>query len=93
MLLPEVLAECVFVLESFYKHPRDQIARALRDLISSPESRSNRWSYTERLDRTGMASCTSWTAPSRPLQVLSRMPIATFDAGLKKLGDVEVIVD
>ena len=36
VVLPAVLAECVFVLESFYKHPRGDIASALGRLISSP---------------------------------------------------------
>ena len=36
VVLPAVLAECVFVLESFYGHPRAEIASALGRLISSP---------------------------------------------------------
>jgi len=35
VVLPVVLAECVFVLESFYRHPRTDIASALGRLISS----------------------------------------------------------
>src|SRR6476660_9823627 len=36
VLLPVVLAECVFVLESFYGHACGDIASALGRLISSP---------------------------------------------------------
>jgi predicted nucleic-acid-binding protein len=36
VVLSAVLAECVFVLESFYEHPRLDIASALGTLISSP---------------------------------------------------------
>src|ERR1700735_4788278 len=36
VILPSVLAECVFVLESFYKHPRAEIGRTLAMLIDSP---------------------------------------------------------
>ena len=36
VVLPVVLAECVFVLESFYEHPRGHISSALGRLISSP---------------------------------------------------------
>jgi predicted nucleic-acid-binding protein len=36
VVLPAVLAECVFVLESFYEHPRGDTASALGRLISSP---------------------------------------------------------
>ncbi len=34
VILPAVLAECVFVLESFYEHSRPEIAEALKDLIA-----------------------------------------------------------
>jgi len=36
VVLPVVLAECVFVLESFYKQPRANIAQVLKSLIGSP---------------------------------------------------------
>jgi predicted nucleic-acid-binding protein len=36
VMLPAVLAECVFVLESFYEHRRGDITSALGRLISSP---------------------------------------------------------
>src|SRR5579872_899760 len=36
VVLPAVLAESVFVLESFYEHPRPDIARVLSGLIVSP---------------------------------------------------------
>jgi predicted nucleic-acid-binding protein len=36
LILPEVLAECVLVLASFYEHPQGDIASALGALISSP---------------------------------------------------------
>jgi predicted nucleic-acid-binding protein len=36
VVLPVVLAECVFVLESFYGHARADIASVLVRLISSP---------------------------------------------------------
>ena len=36
VVLPVVLAECAFVLESFYAHSRTNIAMALATLISSP---------------------------------------------------------
>jgi hypothetical protein len=35
VVLPAVLAECVFVLEPFYEHPRGDISSALGRLISS----------------------------------------------------------
>jgi predicted nucleic-acid-binding protein len=36
VVLPPVLAECVFVLESFYGHARADVASVLARLISSP---------------------------------------------------------
>lgn len=36
VLLSPVVAECVFVLESFYKHPRLEISRVLSSLIAGP---------------------------------------------------------
>ena len=36
VVLPAVLAECVFVLESFYEHPRADIARVMSALVGSP---------------------------------------------------------
>src|SRR4051812_16991281 len=36
IILPAVLAECVFVLESFYKHGRSAIASVLSQLLNSP---------------------------------------------------------
>ena len=36
VILSAVLAECVFVLESFYQHPRANIAPVLNTLLSSP---------------------------------------------------------
>lgn len=35
-VLPMVLAEAVFVLTGFYKHPRSKVAEVLSHLISSP---------------------------------------------------------
>jgi len=35
VMLPEVLVECVCVLESFYEHPREHIARVFGELVRS----------------------------------------------------------
>ena len=42
VVLPVVLAECVFVLESFYGHPRAAIASALGGLICQRRGFSDR---------------------------------------------------
>lgn len=46
VVLAAVLAECVFVLESFYEHPRTDIASALSRLISSPGVEIGVWMFT-----------------------------------------------
>jgi hypothetical protein len=46
VMLQAVLAECVFVLESFYEHPRGDITSALGRLISSLASKLMVWQFT-----------------------------------------------
>ena len=48
VVLPGVLAECVFVLESFDEHPRGDIASAPGKLISSPGVEIGGESHTDR---------------------------------------------
>jgi predicted nucleic-acid-binding protein len=51
VVLPTVLAECVFVLESFYENPRGDIASALGRLISSPGVEIDAAIHLDALDR------------------------------------------
>jgi predicted nucleic-acid-binding protein len=60
--LRAVLAECVFVLESFYEHPRRDIASALGRLISSPRVEIDAAIHLDALDRYGKTRSISWTA-------------------------------
>lgn len=94
VILPEVLAECVFVLESFYKFPQPDIARTLASLISSPgveiENLALHLDALERYRTTKLhfVDCTiAATAAARNL------PVATFDSGFKRLSDVAVELD
>jgi predicted nucleic acid-binding protein len=91
VMLPEVLAECVFVLESFYKHARGNIAVVLSGLIGSPGIEIH--GLDEHLDALGryaagklhFVDCLlAATAARRAVSV------ATFDAGFKKFSDVVV---
>ena len=52
VVLPAVLAECVFVLDSFYQHPRGDIASALGILISSPGVEINLIAATASAENT-----------------------------------------
>ena len=94
VILPEVLAESVFVLESFYKHKRADIAQTLTALISSPgiemEDLAIHLDALERYHRSKLhfVDCTiAAAAASRGL------PVATFDAEFKRFGDVTVESD
>jgi len=94
VVLPMVVAECVFVLESFYKHARRDIARALSSLVSSPgielDDLTVHLDALERYCRSQLhfVDCTlAATAAARGLSV------ATFDSDFKKFSDVTVDLD
>lgn len=91
VVLPVVLAECVFVLESFYGHPRADIAPALARLISSPGVEISE--VTVHLDalnryketRAHLVDClVAATAVAKDVSV------STFDQDFRKFSDVRV---
>jgi predicted nucleic acid-binding protein len=91
VVLPVVLAECVFVLESFYRHPRADIASALGRLISSPGVEIG--DVTVHLDalkrykgtKAHFVDCViAATAAAKDV------PVATFDQDFRKFVDVRV---
>ncbi len=91
VMLPAVLAECVFVLESFYEHPRGDIASALGRLISSPGVEiSGTAIHLDALDRyrktkVHFVDCViAANAASKDLSV------ASFDQDFRKFTDVRV---
>lgn len=91
VILPAVVAESVFVLESFYKHSRPDIARTLAALLGSPgievEDLAVHLDALERYRRSKLhfVDCTiAATAASRG------MPVATFDSDFKQFADVTV---
>lgn len=94
VILPEVLAECVFVLESFYKHRRTDVARVMATLISSPGVElDDKAVHLDALARFGAnrihyVDCViASTATARGL------PVATFDTEFKKVRGVRVDLD
>lgn len=94
VVLPAVLAECVFVLESFYRHPRTDIASALGRLISSPGveigdvtvhlDALNRYKGTRAHFVDCLLAATS---------VAKNVPVSTFDRDFRKFVDVRVETD
>jgi len=91
VLLPVVLAECVFVLESFYGHARGDIALTLGRLISSPGveiggaaiqlDALNRYRKTKVHFVDCLIAATAATED---------MPVASFDQDFRKFNDVRL---
>jgi len=92
VILPVVLAECVFVLESFYKHARGDIAWALSRLVSSPgidiSDTSVHLDALERYRRTKVHFVDCLIAAAA---VSGNLPVATFDQDFRKFSDVRVL--
>ena len=94
VVLPAVLAECVFVLESFYRHPRADIASALARLISSPgieiKELAVHLDALNRYERTRSHFVDCLIAVTA---VAENTPVATFDQDFRKFGDVRVEIE
>ena len=90
VVLPAVLAECVFVLESFYEHPRGDIAWALGRLISSPGveigGAATHLDALDRFRKTKVHFVDCLIAAS----AAENMPVASFDQGSRKFTDVRL---
>lgn len=91
VILPAVVAESVFVLESFYKHSRPDIARTLGALVSSPgvelEDLAMHLDAFERYSgsRLHFVDCVIAAAAAA-----RGLPVATFDSDFKHFVDVAV---
>lgn len=91
VLLPVVLAECVFVLESFYEHPREAIALALGRLISSPGVEINEAGIClDALDRYRKTKVHFVDCLIAATASAESIPVATFDQDFRKFADVRV---
>ncbi len=89
VLLPSVLSECVFVLESFYKHPRAEIARALKQLVASPgvEVRDD-GVFIDALDRYAVRKMHFVDCTLAAYAAAQGCAVASFDQDFKRFGDV-----
>ena len=91
VVLPAVLAECVFVLESFYEHSRADIASALGRLISSPgveiDSPTIQLDALDRYRKTKVHFVDCLIAATAANE---NMPVASFDQDFRKFNDVRV---
>jgi len=91
VVLSAVLAECVFVLESFYQHPRANIAAALSTLISSPGVEiSENAVHLDALDRYRKTKVHFVDCLLASAARAEDTPIATFDEDFRKFADVRI---
>ncbi|MGA9883593.1 MAG: PIN domain-containing protein [Candidatus Acidiferrales bacterium] len=94
VLVSAVLAECLFVLESFYEHERVDISSALSTLISSPGVEINDRAvhldalYRYRTTSLHFVDCLVAAAASA-----AKLPVASFDRGFRKFSDVSVEIE
>ena len=91
VVLPTVLAECVFVLESFYEHPRADIASALGRLISSLGVEIDDDAiHLDALDRYRKTKVHFVDCMLAATAATKNMPVASFDQDFQKFTDVRV---
>ena len=91
VVLPVVLAECVFVLESFYRHPRASIASVLGRLISSPGVEITEVTvHLDALNRYKGARVHFVDCLIAASAVDRKLPVSTFDQDFRKFVDVRV---
>ena len=94
VVLPAVVAECVFVLESFYAHPRADIAAALGRLIASPGVEVGDTAVSlDALERYGRTKCHFVDCVIAATAAADNTPVATFDQDFRKFPDVRVKID
>jgi predicted nucleic-acid-binding protein len=91
VMLPAVLAECVFVLESFYEHSRGDITSALGRLISSPGVEiDGAVIHLDALDRYRETKVHFVDCLIAAAAATENMPVASFDQDFRKFTDVRV---
>jgi len=91
VVLPAVLAECVFVLDSFYEHSRENIAAALSTLISSPGVEiSEPEIHLDALSRFRRTKVHFVDCLIAATSAAESAPVATFDQDFRKFTDVRV---
>lgn len=91
LLLPVVLAECVFVLESFYVKSRADIASVRELFISSPGVEiSDVTVHLDALSRYKATRAHFVDCLIAATAVAKNVAVATFDLDFRKFADVRV---
>jgi predicted nucleic-acid-binding protein len=94
VVLPSVLAECVFVLESFYEHPRKDIASALSRLISSPGVEiTDTAVHLDALNRFARTKVHFVDCLIAATAASENTPVASFDQDLRKFSNIHVEIE
>ena len=93
ILLPTVVAECVFVLESFYKHSRTDVAKAIALLIASRGIElADQEIHLDAFDRYQNTNLHFVDCIVAATAFARKIDVATFDGGFKKFPDIRVNV-
>ena len=91
IVLPVVLAECVYVLESHYKLGHAKVAEVLTVLLGSPGFKiTDLTIYIDALDRYGEGKAHFVDCVLAAHGAARQVPVATFGAGFKRFSDVRV---
>jgi len=91
VILPAVLAECVFVLESFYGHARADIASALSRLIASPGVEiGEREIHLDALERYRRIKVHFVDCMIAATAAAEDAPVASFDQDFRRFGDIRI---
>ena len=94
ILLPVVVAECVFVLESFYGRPRTEIAGILSRLIASPGVELTDLDvHLDALSRYVGSKLHFVDCVIAADAAARGIPVAAFDGDFRKFSDLKVELD
>jgi len=94
VVLPAVLAEAVFVLESFYDHSRTDIARTLAQLIASAGVHvPDKPVHQAALAEFGKGKLHFVDCELAAFALEHKWPVASFDLGLKRVPGVSIELD
>ena len=94
IMLPIVLAECVFVLESFYGRSRGDIIAALQGFIIAPGiEMADVGLYSDALRRYGLTNLHFVDCVIAAFAAEKNVPVSSFDAGFRSQKDVKVELD
>jgi predicted nucleic acid-binding protein len=94
VVLPAVLAECVFVLESFYGYLRSDIASTLGRLVSSPGVEIGELAiHLDALNRYRTTRVHFVDCLIAATAVAEDVPVATFDHDFRKFGGIRIEIE